>query len=142
MINLEDLPALNATLNGISAALLVTGFAFIRRGNVRAHTTCMLSALVTSALFLTSYLIYHFQHPSTPFPGSGVWRTVYFWILIPHIILAIVMIPMILTVLYRAMRGRFDKHKRLARITLPIWLYVSLTGVVVYVMLYRIAWES
>lgn len=147
MISFQDLPAVNATLNGLSAVLLVTGYVFIRRGNIPAHKTAMLSAVLTSALFLASYVTYHTLRirmtgeGSTPFPGTGVWRTIYFSILIPHILLAIVMVPMILMVLYRALHGRFDKHKRLARITLPIWIYVSITGVLVYVMLYRITWN-
>jgi uncharacterized membrane protein YozB (DUF420 family) len=145
-MSILDLPAVNATLNGLAAILLVTGWVFIRRKNVAAHKACMISAFVMSALFLACYLTYHYYRvsttgeSSTPFPGTGIWKTIYFSILIPHIILAVVMLPMILRVFYLAFKGDFARHKRLARITLPIWVYVSVTGVLVYVMLYRIAW--
>lgn len=145
-MSIHDLPAVNATLNGLAALLLVTGWVFIKRRNINAHKTCMISAFVMSALFLACYLTYHTLRikatgqSSTPFPGTGVWRTLYFSILIPHIILAVVMLPMILRVFYLAFRNDFQRHKKWARITLPIWIYVSVTGVVVYVMLYRIPW--
>lgn len=140
-MTIHDLPAVNATLNGLAAVLLIAGWAFIKRGNIAAHRASMVLAVLTSAIFLASYMTYHTVHGSTPFPGAGVWRTIYFAVLVPHVILAIVMVPMILIVLNRALRGQFERHKRLARITLPIWIYVSVTGVLIYVMLYRISWH-
>ncbi|MCF7805867.1 MAG: DUF420 domain-containing protein [Candidatus Marinimicrobia bacterium] len=132
----ENLPAVNATLNGISTVLLTVGYILIRQGKWRAHKKVMLAAFGMSALFLISYLIYHANAGSTPFPGEGWIRPVYFTILISHIILAAAIVPMALITLFRALRERFDKHRRIARWTLPIWLYVSVTGVVIYVMLY------
>ncbi len=137
-MSLNDLPALNATLNAISGVLLVIGFLLIRRGKVQAHRRAMLSAVVCSALFLTSYLIYHYQVGSVPFTGTGALRVVYFIVLISHILLAGT-IPFLATfTLSQALRGRFPQHKKIARWTLPIWLYVSVTGVVVYWMLYQL----
>ena len=130
------LPALNATLNATSAALLTTGWFFIRSGNVTAHRRCMISAFVTSSLFLISYVIYHAQSGSKPYPGTGVMRYVYFSILIPHVTLAAVVLPMAIVTLGRGLRREDVRHRRLARWTLPIWLFVSVTGVIVYVMLY------
>jgi len=130
------LPALNAVLNGTSAILLTVGYLFIRRRKVGAHKTCMLMAFGTSSLFLVSYLIYHYKVGSIPFPGQGGIRPVYFALLISHIILAAVIVPLALTTIYRAWNEQFDKHMLIARRTLPIWLYVSVTGVVVYWMLY------
>ena len=130
------LPALNATLNATSAALLTTGWFFIRSGNVTAHRRCMISAFVTSSLFLISYVIYHAQSGSKPYPGTGVMRYVYFSILIPHVTLAAVVLPMAIVTLGRGLRRDDVRHRRLARWTLPIWLFVSVTGVIVYVMLY------
>ena len=135
---IPSLPHLNAILNSTSALLLLSGFAFIRRGNVRAHRTCQIAAVVTSALFLISYLTYHYYHGSTRFTGQGIVRPVYFVILLTHTILAVVIVPLILITLYRAARGDFDRHRRIARWTLPLWLYVSVTGVIVYLMLYQI----
>jgi putative membrane protein len=135
---LSDLPTVDAALNATSAALLTLGFIFIRRGNVRAHKTCMLSAVGASILFLTCYLTYHFFHGTTHFPGRGAVRPVYFAILISHTLLAAAIVPLVVTTLYRALRGRFALHRRIARWTLPIWLYVSVTGVVVYWMLYHL----
>ena len=135
------MPELNATLNSISAALLVLGYTFIRRRSVGAHKFCMLGATATSCLFLISYLYYHYHHGSTRFPGQGGWRTLYFSILIPHTILAAVQAPLIYKTIRYAFAGRYEAHRRLARITLPIWLYVSITGVIVYCMLYRINWS-
>ena len=132
------LPHLNAILNSTSALLLLSGFGFICRGNVRAHRTCQVTAVVTSALFLVSYLTYHYYHGSTRFTGQGIVRPIYFIILITHTILAVVIVPLILITLYRAARGDFDRHRRIARWTLPLWLYVSVTGVIVYLMLYQI----
>lgn len=135
-MEISDLPALNATLNLVSTVLLITGYVFIRRKNKRAHRNCMLAAVATSAAFLTSYLIYHANVGSKPFEGSGPIRLVYFAILIPHVILAVAMVPPILYLLYQAWRGRFEKHRRVARWTLPVWIYVSVTGVIIYLMLY------
>ena len=131
------LPALNATLNATSAALLTTGWFFIKSGNITAHRRCMISAFVTSSLFLISYVIYHAQSGSKPYPGTGVMRYVYFSILIPHVTLAAVVLPMAIVTLGRGLRREDVRHRRLARWTLPIWLFVSVTGVIVYVMLYK-----
>jgi len=136
-VTVTDLPALNATLNAISAVLLITGYVFIRRKNWRMHRASMIAALVMSALFLTSYLIYHAQVGSVPFKGTGWIRTVYFVVLIPHIILAAGMVPPVLITVSRGLSARYDKHRKIARWTLPIWLYVSVTGVIVYLMLYK-----
>ena len=130
------LPTVNATLNGIAGVLLSAGYLAIRRGRIPVHRACMVAAFVTSALFLASYLTYHFHVPVTPFSGHGVARAVYFAILVPHILLAAVMVPLALLTLYRALRGNFARHRRIARWTLPVWLYVSATGVLVYLMLY------
>jgi len=136
-MGVSDLPALNAGLNTTSAVLLATGYAFIRAGRVRAHRACMVAALASSALFLTSYLVYHFQVGSVRFTGQGLVRTLYFTILVSHTILAIAIVPLVATTVVRALRERFDAHRRIARITLPLWAYVSVTGVVIYWMLYR-----
>ena len=136
MIDYAMLPGLNASLNGLSGVFLVIGYQAIRGGRVRLHRGLMLSAFTTSTLFLIFYLIYHFEVGFTPFKGEGAARIVYFAILIPHVILAVVMVPMILLTLYRGLKGHIDKHRPLARWTLPIWLYVSVTGVLVYLMLY------
>lgn len=137
MISLTDLPALNATLNAIAAVLLVIGYVEIRRGRVRQHRRAMLGAFAVSALFLTSYLIYHANAGSRPFPGTGPIRVVYFAILITHIVLAAAILPLAIVTLSLGLRARFDRHVPLARWTLPIWLYVSITGVLVYLMLYQ-----
>lgn len=131
------LPTVNATLNSIATMLLLIGYAMIRRRNVAAHRACMASAFGVSVLFLASYLTYHYHAGSTPFPGTGWVRPVYFFILITHIVLAAIVPPLALLTLWRAYKQRFEAHARLARWTLPIWLYVSVTGVVVYVMLYH-----
>lgn len=136
MIPLSALPGINASLNSISALLLAIGYILIRRGRVAAHRFCMLSAFATSTLFLVSYLTYHFQVGSVPYEGQGWVRPLYFSILISHIILAAAIVPLALVTLVRAVRGNFERHKRIARWTLPIWLYVSVTGVIVYWMLY------
>lgn len=136
-MNVTDLPALNASLNAISSVLLVTGWVFIRRGGRRKHKACMIAALVASALFLTSYVIYHAQVGSVPFTGTGWIRTVYFAVLIPHVILAAAIVPPVLITVSRALSAKYDKHRRIARWTLPLWLYVSVTGVIVYLMLYQ-----
>ena len=127
-------------LNSISAILLVAGYVFIRQKNIKAHRASMISAFVTSTLFLTSYLIYHFSKELGPtrFQGEGIMRPVYFSILITHTILAIAIVPMVFVTFSRALKKRFDRHRRIARWTLPIWLYVSVTGVIVYLMLYQL----
>ncbi len=132
------LPHLNAILNATSAILLVTGYTFIRLRRITAHRNCQISAFVCSTLFLISYLTYHYFHGATHFPGRGIARPVYFTILISHTILAVVIVPLVLVTLYRAVRKDFVRHQKIARWTLPLWLYVSVTGVVVYLMLYQI----
>ena len=132
------LPHLNACLNGTSAVLLFFGYTFIRSRNVAAHRACQVSALVVSLLFLVSYLTYHYHHGATRFQGTGLARPIYFIILTSHTILAIVIVPLVIITFYRALRHDFKRHRRIARITLPLWLYVSITGVIVYLMLYRI----
>jgi len=136
-MSISDLPALNATLNATSAILLTTGYVFIRRGDVRRHKAAMIAACTVSTLFLTSYTIYHAHAGSKPFPGHGPVRLIYFAILITHVILAAAIVPLVLITLTRGLRARFDAHVRIARWTLPIWLYVSVTGVIVYLMLYQ-----
>ena len=132
------LPHVNACLNATSAVLLLFGYSFIRARNVAAHRACQIAALVVSTLFLTSYLIYHYHHGATNFQGTGIVRPIYFTILITHTILAVVIVPLIIITFYRALRQDFARHRRIARITLPLWLYVSITGVIVYLMLYQI----
>lgn len=131
------LPAFNATVNGVVTALLVTGWLLIRRRRIAAHRACMIAAVVGSALFLISYLVYHSQVGSVRFQGTGALRAVYFAVLISHTILAATVPFLAAITLIRALRRRFDRHRAIARWTLPIWLYVSVTGVVVYLMLYR-----
>ena len=133
----SDLPAIDASLNAISAVLLVMGWLNIRARRIAAHKRCMISAFVTSSLFLICYVMYHAHAGSKPFPGHGLIRTVYFSILIPHVTLAAVVLPMAIITLSRALRERFDRHRAIARWTLPIWLFVSVSGVVVYLMLYQ-----
>jgi len=135
-MQVTDLPALNATLNATAAGWLVLGYVLIRRGKRRAHRLAMLAAFATSSLFLLSYLVYHAQVGSRPFAGQGWIRPVYFAILISHVVLAASVLPLAIVTLTRGLRARYDAHRRIARRTLPIWLYVSVTGVVVYLMLY------
>lgn len=137
MIGIADLPALNASLNAASAICLVGGYYSIRRQRPTAHKRFMLSALGISTLFLTSYLVYHFQVGAVAFKGTGWIRPVYYSILLSHIVLAAVILPLALITLYQAWKERFESHKRLARWALPIWLYVSITGVIIYRMLYH-----
>ena len=137
-MGISDLPLLNASLNATSAVLLTTGYILIKRGNVRRHKAMMISACVVSTLFLTSYVIYHANAGSTPFAGRGPIRFVYFAILLTHVLLAAAIVPLVLVTLARGLRARFDAHVRIARWTFPIWLYVSVTGVLVYLMLYRL----
>jgi uncharacterized membrane protein YozB (DUF420 family) len=138
MTDFSIFPALNATLNGVSAVLIATGHFLIHRGKVQLHRTFMIAAVVTSSLFLISYLYYHAHVGSVRFPGQGWVRPVYFALLISHTLLAAVVVPLVLLSLTAGLRGRFERHRRVARWTYPIWLYVSVTGVVVYLMLYQI----
>jgi putative membrane protein len=137
-MNDSVLPHLNAALNATSGALLLLGFYFIRRRNVPAHRACMVAALAVSGLFLVSYVVYHYNYGSVRFGGQGPVRPVYFFILITHIVLAAAIVPLVLLTVLRAWRGDFARHRRVARWTYPLWLYVSVTGVVVYLMLYHL----
>ncbi|HSB80617.1 MAG TPA: DUF420 domain-containing protein [Candidatus Methylomirabilis sp.] len=137
-LGIEDLPSLNAVLNGTSAALLVVGFLCIRQKKIAAHRACMVSAFVISTLFLVSYLTLRYYAGMTRFTGQGWIRPAYFTILISHTVLAAGIVPLVLVTLWRAVQGRFDKHVRIARWTLPFWLYVSVTGVLVYWILYQL----
>jgi putative membrane protein len=139
-MNISDLPALNASLNAASAVLLLAGYICIRRRRVGAHRACMLLALLTSTLFLGSYLTYHYHAGSMPFRGTGWTRPIYFALLISHTILAATVVPLALITVTRAARRRFDRHVAIARYTLPIWMYVSVTGVIIYAVLYGAAW--
>ena len=132
------LPTLNAALNATSALLLLLGFYFIRHRNIHAHRACMGGAFLVSTLFLISYLTYHYHVGATRFTGQGMIRPVYFTILISHTLLAAIVPFLAIITLTRALRGQYDKHRRIARWTLPLWLYVSVTGVVVYLMLYHL----
>ncbi len=137
MPSLSILPSVNAALNLTTALLLILGYTLIRQRAITGHVLCMCAATVTSTLFLASYLYYHAYHGGTRFEGQGWIRPFYFTILVTHTTLAIVQLPLIFLTLFRAFRGQFQKHIRIARVTLPIWLYVSVTGVIVYWMLYR-----
>lgn len=132
-------PTLNACFNFLSASFLIFGWFFILKKQISAHRFCMLGALASSTFFLAGYLYYHYHHGSTHFLGQGVIRSVYFSILITHTILAVVIVPLIFRTFYLAIKGDFEKHKQIARVTLPLWLYVSVTGVVVYWMLYQLS---
>jgi uncharacterized membrane protein YozB (DUF420 family) len=136
-MDVSKLPALNAALNATSGLLLVLGFIFIRLRAMKSHAMCMAGAFLVSILFLVSYVTYHYHHGSTPYQGTGWLRPVYFFILITHIILAAVILPLASVTLFQALRGRFDRHVKAARAAFPIWLYVSVTGVVIYWMLYH-----
>ncbi len=143
-MSLADLPAVNACLNGLSAICLSAGYYFIRRQNRAAHRTCMIAAFIASALFLACYVTYHtyvaryLHRGPTPFQGPAEWRPIYLAILISHSVLAVVIVPLALITLWRALRQRFDRHKRIARWTWPLWMYVSVTGVLIYLLLYQI----
>ena len=137
-MQISDLPAVNATLNSLAAILLTTGLVMIRRGHRALHKRCMLAALATSGLFLVSYVVYHANAGSRPFLGEGAVRVVYFGILITHVVLAAAILPLALITAARGLNAQFDRHVQLARWTLPIWLYVSVTGVVIYLMLYQL----
>jgi putative membrane protein len=138
MTDYSIFPALNASLNGASALLIMTGRALIGRKQVRLHRACMVAAVVTSSLFLISYLYYHAHVGSVHFPGQGWVRPVYFTILISHTLLAAAVVPLVVFSLSYGLRSKFDKHRKISRWTFPVWLYVSITGVVVYIMLYQI----
>ena len=137
-MSLASLPSLNAALNALSAVLLATGYGFIRAGRRSTHRNCMLAALVSSSAFLVSYLVYHYQVGSVPFRGRGLLRLIYFAILLSHTVLAVAIVPLVAVTLVRALRDRFADHRRIARWTLPLWGYVSVTGVVIYWMLYHL----
>jgi putative membrane protein len=136
-MGITDLPALNAILNATAAVFLSAGYMQIRRGRIEVHKRFMLAALTTSALFLISYVVYHANTGSRPFPGDGGVRLVYFTILITHVVLAAVILPLALITVSRGLRAQYDRHVRIARWTLPLWIYVSVTGVVIYLMLYQ-----
>lgn len=137
-MEISDLPAVNATLNATSAFFLVAGYVLIRRGHSTLHRRSMLAALTSSALFLTSYVIYHLNIGSRPFQGQGFARFVYFSILISHVLLAVTILPLALMTASRGLNAQYERHVRIARWTLPLWLYVSVTGVVIYLMLYQL----
>ena len=137
-MGISDLPAVNATLNATSAVFLLSGYVLIRRGRVLPHKRCMLGALASSTLFLTCYVIYHANTGSRPFAGQGLVRVIYFAILLTHVLLAAAILPLALTTAARGLKAQYDRHVRIARWTLPLWLYVSVTGVVIYLMLYQL----
>jgi uncharacterized membrane protein YozB (DUF420 family) len=132
------LPTVNAILNTASALCLVVGYVFIRQRRIEAHRFAMLAAFTLSALFLVSYLIHHARVGSVPFQGTGFMRVLYFAVLIPHVILAATVVPLAIVTIKRGLSGNFPRHRSIARVTLPVWLYVSLSGVIVYLMLYRL----
>jgi uncharacterized membrane protein YozB (DUF420 family) len=137
-MTIHDLPAVNASLNGLATVFLTLGYIFIKRGQRNAHRNCMIAAFITSTVFLACYLTYHYSVTAvTKFQGQGIVRPIYFFILITHIILAVVIVPMILMTLYRAWKQRWEAHKKISRVTWPLWMYVSVTGVIVYMMLYQ-----
>lgn len=135
-IDLRFMPAVNAALNAFSVACLVAGYAAVKRGRSDIHRYLMVAAFVASSLFLVGYVAYHYAHGDTKFTGEGAARLIYFAVLISHVLLSMAVVPLVLTVLYYAARGQFDRHRRVARVTFPIWLYVSVTGVVIYFMLH------
>ena len=137
-MQISDLPAVNATLNATAAIFLTAGYVMIRRGRRDLHKRCMLAALTSSALFLVSYVVYHANTGSRPFPGQGVIRVAYFAILVTHVVLAAVILPLAITTAARGLSAQYGRHVRIARWTLPLWMYVSVTGVVIYLMLYRL----
>jgi uncharacterized membrane protein YozB (DUF420 family) len=135
-MEIQDLPALNATLNATAGVFISIGYLFVRQGHRTAHKRCMLAALATATLFLVSYVVYHASAGSRPYQGEGLSRVVYFTILVTHVVLAAAIVPLALVTANRGLRNRLGPHVRIARWTLPIWLYVSVTGVVIYLMLY------
>ena len=139
-MSVSDLPTVNAILNSTSAIFLLIGYGFVRARKIPQHRACMVIAFCCSVLFLISYLTYHFIAGSKSFPGTGTIRSIYLAILLTHTVLAAAVPPLAVITLYRGLKSQFEKHRRIARWTLPIWLYVSITGVVVYWMLYRIVW--
>ena len=140
MVGLHDLPAINAALNGIAGVLLTVGYVLIRRRKIDAHRRTMIAAFATSSLFLVCYVVYHAQVGSVRFTRQGIVRPIYFTILITHVTLAAAVLPLAIVTLSRGLKARFDRHRAIARWTLPIWLYVSITGVLVYVLLYQPTW--
>ena len=136
-MTVSDLPTVNALLNGTAAVLLAIGWTCIRRGRIDAHRRCMLAAFTASCLFLVSYVVYHAQAGSRPFTGQGLARSVYFVILVTHVLLAAAILPLALVTLRRALGGDYARHRRIARWTFPVWMYVSVTGVVIFLMLYH-----
>ena len=139
-MTIHDLPAINASLNALSTVFLVCGYTLIRARRVAEHRACMLAALTTSALFLVCYIVYHAQVGSVGFARQGLVRPVYFTVLITHVTLAATVLPLALITAARGLKGRYPQHVRIARWTFPIWLYVSVTGVLVYVLLYQPTW--
>jgi putative membrane protein len=137
-VALSDFPAVNACLNGLSTCFLVAGFVFIRRKSTNAHRNCMLGAVASSTLFLACYIYYHLHAGRTVFKDPAWFRPIYLTLLLTHTVLAVAIVPMVIVTLIRALRRRFDQHKRIARWTLPLWLYVSVTGVLIYFLLYQI----
>jgi len=136
-VPVDQLPHLNAALNAMASVLLLTGWWLIRRRRIAQHRACMIAAVIVSAAFLTSYVIYHANIGSKPYPGTGIMRAIYFTILIPHVILAALSLPFILVTFVRGLRRQDERHRRIARRTMPVWLFVSVSGVIVYVMLYH-----
>jgi len=137
-MSLSDLPAVNASLNALSAVFLTMGFVFIKRQRQAAHRNCMITACCTSLLFLTCYVIYHAHAGRTVFKNPEWFRPIYLTLLLTHTVLAVTIVPMVIVTLSRALRQRFDRHKQIARWTWPIWMYVSVTGVLIYFLLYHI----
>ena len=138
MLEISQLPALNASLNAVAGTFLLSGFLFIKRGARTAHKRCMLGAMTASTLFLISYVIYHLNAGSRPFEGTGTIRIIYFAILITHVILAALILPLAIVTTARGLRGQFVRHRAIARWTFPIWMYVSVTGVAIYLLLYQV----
>jgi putative membrane protein len=138
----SDLPALNACLNAASLVCVLIGWWHIRRRNVPAHRASMVTALTLSSLFLVSYVIYHYAHGHTLFPGTGLARVVYFSILFTHLPLAILLVPLLVTAVWKAVRGDLPGHRRVVKWALPVWIYVSITGVAIYLMLYQMDWQG
>ena len=139
-MTVHDLPAVNASLNALSGVLLLIGYVLIRTRRIAAHRAVMSTAFATSSLFLICYLVYHAQVGSVPFPRQGFVRPLYFTILITHVLLAATVPPLAIVTLTRGLKGRYPQHRRIARWTFPIWMYVSVTGVLVYVLLYQPTW--
>ena len=138
MLQISDLPAVNATLNATAGIFLLAGYLLIRRGERTLHKRCMLSALTASTLFLISYVVYHVNTGSRPFHGVGLARVLYFVILVTHVTLAVTILPLAIVTAVRGLRGQFARHKAIARWTFPLWMYVSVTGVIIYLMLYQL----